>query len=126
MTNRERIINTVLCREVDRLPLAFCFGPWVETLERWKKEGLQEDGDWEKELGLDPGFKVVDVNYGYYPAFNYKEIEDRSDTKIIRDQFGIVQEISKKSSTIPRYIKYPIKNMEDWEKIKRETVSKFV
>jgi len=120
MNNRQRIINTVLCKEIDRLPLAFYFPPWDETLKRWKCEGLEDDKSWEQELGLDPGFIHVDVNLGYSPAFDYEEIEDRKNTKIIRDEFGIIKEISKVGTTIPRYIEYPVKNSEDWEKLEKE------
>lgn len=41
MNNRERIIETVLCKEVDRLPFNFYFVPWSETIERWRTEGLE-------------------------------------------------------------------------------------
>lgn len=120
MNNRSRIINTVLCREVDRLPLSFYFGPWNETIVRWKTEGLEKDKNWDDDLGMDAGFVHVDVNLGYYPAFEYKEIEDKGDTLIIVDRLGILQEVNKHGECISRYIDYPVKGLEDWEKLKRE------
>lgn len=123
MDNRTRIINTVLCRDVDRLPFTFYFGPWGETVERWRQEGLGEGKSWDEDFGFDPGFVHVDVNLGYLPAFEYKVIEDRTNTKIVRDSFGIVQEIRKQGSSIPRYIDYPVKNFDDWNKLKRERLN---
>ncbi len=119
MDNRTRIINTVLCREIDRLPFFFYFGPWAETVERWKGEGM-EGNDWSKYFSFDPGFVVVDVKLGYSPTFDYQQLEDRGDTMIIRDSFGITQEIRKQGSSIPNYIGYPVKGWEDWGRLKRE------
>lgn len=120
MENRERIINTVLCKEVDRVPFNFYFGPWPETTERWKLEGLEEGMEWDTGYGFDPGFVLVNVNYGYCPAFEHETIEDKGETLIVRDVFGILQEVRKQGSSIPRYIDYPVKAPEDWEKLKKE------
>lgn len=119
MDNRSRIINTVLCKNVDRLPFFFYFGPWHETVERWKEEGLKDE-DWSRIFDFDQGFNIVDVKLGYSPPFVYKELEDKGNTLIVRDQFGITQEIRKGGSSIPYYIDYPVKGWEDWEKLKRE------
>lgn len=120
MTNRERIINTGLCKEVDRLPFFFYFGPWTETIDRWKAEGMEEGMSWNEGFGFDAGIRMVGVNLGYYPAFEYKLIEERDTTKIIQDQLGVIQEVRKEGSSIPRYIEYPVKNREDWEKLKEK------
>ena len=117
MNNRERIINTILNKPVDRQPLVAFFGPWYETLQRWKNEGLTSD-DWSEGLGLDPGFTVINVNLGYMPAFEYTVIEEKERTAIVRDSMGILQEISRVGSSIPRYIEYPVKNMDDWQRMK--------
>ena len=119
MNNRERIINTVLCKEVDRLPFFFYFGPWREAVERWREEGLEKDKDWSEDFGFDPGIEIVKVNFGYSPAFEYKQIEDKGDTIIVRDTLGILMEIRKHGSSIPRFIDYPVKTAADWEQIKK-------
>ena len=126
MNNRERIINTVLCKEVDRLPLTFFFPPWDETLERWHCEGLNKDSDWRVELDLDPGFEVIDtkmnlmkvVNLNFNPGFKRIILEEKENTRIVRDQFGVVLEENKKSWTLPRFIKNPVENRKDWEELK--------
>ena len=123
MNNRERIINTVLCKDIDRPPFTFYFGPWDETLERWKSEGLDENKNWDDDMGFDAGIVHVNINLGYYPAFEYEEIEDKGDTRIIRDKFGILQEVNKHGACIPKYIDYPVKEPEDWKKLIKEKLN---
>jgi uroporphyrinogen-III decarboxylase len=120
MNNKERIINTVLCKSVDRLPFTFYFGPWPETIDRWRKEGLPEGQLWDEGFGFDSGFEIINVNYGYCPAYNHEVIEDKGNTLIIRDHLGITQEVRKHGSSIPRYIDYPVKDRESWERLKYE------
>jgi len=123
MKSRTRIINTVLMNEIDRQPLTFYFGPWPETIERWEKEGLPKGNRWDAELNLDPGIKHVDVNLGFCPVFERKIIEERKNTLLIRDEYGILEEISKAGSTIPKIIDSPVKDRESWEKLKAERLN---
>lgn len=120
MTNRERIRNTALCKPVDRAPLSFYFGPWEDTILAWQKQGFPVGLEWDHGLGLDSGFRFVDVNLGYCPAFPYKILEEKEHTRIVQDEFGIVAEIHKEHSSIPRYLEYPVKDWEDWERLKKE------
>jgi hypothetical protein len=123
MNNRQRIIQTVLCQDVDRLPFTFYFGPWGETIERWRQEGLGQQNNWDEGFGFDEGFVHVNVNLGYAPAFEAQVLEEKSDTRIIKDAFGITQEIRKSGASIPRYIEYPVKNFADWYKLKEERLN---
>jgi uroporphyrinogen-III decarboxylase len=120
MNNRTRIINTVLFQKTDRPPFHFYFGPWGETIERWKLEGMDESLGWEAPFGFDPGFVHANVNLGYSPSFEHKIMEERADTLIIRDYLGILQEVRKTGSSIPKYIDYPVKTRSDWEQLKAE------
>jgi hypothetical protein len=120
MNNRQRIIRTVLCQKVDRLPFVFYLGPWNETIDRWRQEGLDWNKTWDESFGFDEGFVLVNVNLGYSPAFTYEVIEEKADTQIIKDSFGVIQEVRKSGVSIPRYIEYPIKNIADWRKLKEE------
>ena len=38
LNDRERLINCLTFKKVDRPPFLFIFGPWPETLERWQQE----------------------------------------------------------------------------------------
>lgn len=123
MRNRDRFINTVLCKDVDRLPFFFYFGPWEETIKRWNTEGLNKDAAWDEEFGFDPGITVVDVNLGYYPKYEERIIEDRGDTLIKYDYRGILIEDRKDGGSTPRFIDYPVKSAEDWERLKNERLN---
>ncbi len=123
MNNRERIINTVLDREVDRLPFFCHFGPWRETLVRWEKEGLGKGTAWDDGIGFDEGFFLLPVNLGYSPDFEPSVLEERANTRIVVDRFGITQEIRKEGSSIPRFIDYPVKGRQDWDRLKRERLN---
>lgn len=119
MTNRERIIHTVLGRDIDRQPFFFFFGPWPETVERWKAEGMESDTGWREGFGFDAGIEMVSVNLGYSPAFTQEVLEEKADTRIVRDTFGIVQEVRRHGSSIPNYLDYPVKTAADWKDLQQ-------
>ena len=121
MTNKERYKRTLLCQEADRAPYNFYFGPWGETLARWQKEGLGENnGDWVSPFGFDPGIMMVPANCGPFPLFEYKMLEEKEFTAIVSDHFGVVQEISRRGPTIPKYLKFPVTTIDEWIKYKKE------
>lgn len=119
MNSRERILSTVLGKKIDRLPFFFYFGPWGETIERWKNEGLPQDREWHEDFGFDAGIAVVNVNLGYCPDFGYMQVEERDDSLIVRDRSGILKEIRKHGTSIPRFIDYPVKTPSDWKELKK-------
>ncbi len=123
MTNRERIINTVLGRNTDRPPFFFPFGPWEETLERWHHEGLAKERNWQEEFDFDEGLVCLPVNLGYYPPFEPRVIEELEHTRIVIDSLGILQEVRKKGTSIPRFMEYPIKDRADWERLRKERLN---
>ena len=61
MTNKERIIKTLLCEKTDRAPFSawLGFAPWGETTERWKKESGIADLDIWSCFGFEPFFHGV-------------------------------------------------------------------
>jgi len=117
MNNRERIINTVLNRPVDRLPYFCFFGPWGETIEKWKDEGLV--GDWCDGLDFDEGIAVINVNLGYHPPYEYEYISEDERTITTRNEQGIVTRSMKRGSTIPEYLEYPVCDRASWELLKK-------
>ena len=123
MKNRERIINTILGKETDRAPFFvwFNFQPWDETCARWLGEGLDKKENWNKYSGFDGSVTEICRDLlGMYPAFKEEVLEEKADTQIVRDKWGIVKEIGKGHSTIPKYPDFPVKTLDDWEKIKVE------
>ncbi len=124
MTNRERIIRTVLCQRVDRLPVLCDFGPWYETLQRWTTEGLEDPADWDKPLQLDEGiYKLNFVNLLFDPWFEKKVIRKTED-KIVRiNHLGVTEEVFKDHSSLAKQLDFPVKTAEDWERIKKERMN---
>lgn len=116
MDNRTRIINTVLGKPVDRRPNFCMFGPWGGVEEQWQREGMV--GPWREALGFDAGFEMIDVNLGYSPEFEYKVIEDRGETRVVRDKMGVTQLIRKDYGTLPHCIDFPVKDEKDWKALK--------
>lgn len=119
LTNRQRIVNTVTGAPVDRPPFFFYFGPWPETVERWRAEGLPAGADWADGFGFDAGIFQLPVNLGYCPAFEHIVLEDRGDKVVYRDAQGITQMANKRGASIPCYLDYPVKDRASWLELKQ-------
>jgi len=135
MTERERYVETLLFGKPDRVPFEPGL-PRESTLKRWHKEGLPEGKDWDEyvreRIGIEPpptGEKL-DVRFIYemIPRFDEQVIEEKERSLIVQDWKGNICEISKefdytylrlpKDFVTRRWIKCPVENRNDWEKIK--------
>lgn len=127
MTNRERFIRCALNQPVDRLPFCFYFGPWGETLEEWRKQGVEHpETAWQDPaFGFDPPILNASehVNLLYLPGFEYKVLEERGDHVVYQDSFGILSESIKGKSGIPKILRNPIACREDWERIRDQRLN---
>jgi uroporphyrinogen decarboxylase len=123
------------------------FGFWAGAVRRWYAEGLPkrvglgddwadgdgvrgEGGPWSAERALD--FDVHDyfgfdkhmiripLDNAFYPRFEPKVLEDHGDWILTQDGQGIVRQERKDRSTVPQYIAGPVRNRDDWERIKAE------
>ncbi|NOY80178.1 MAG: hypothetical protein GXP31_04140 [Kiritimatiellaeota bacterium] len=136
MTERERYLETMLFGAPDRVPLA-PGGGRRSTLAAWHEQGLPPDvrdynqyayrlvgGNLEWPRG-GPGFPV---NYRMIPMFAEKVIEERENSRVVQDWKGNICEIGKEFTLshlrnaidfcTRRWIKCPVENREDWEKMK--------
>jgi len=123
MTSKERIIKTVNFEKTDRTPFVFPFGPWTETEALWHEQGLPPNAAFPYDVDADDGFNTIPYDYftiGYCPAFEPELINDNGRTVIMRNEYGIVLEMMKESSTIPNYLEYPVKTPDDWKRLKEE------
>ncbi len=129
LNHRERLLRTLQNKPVDRLP-DFEFGAWSQTNERWSQEGL----DLESCKGLSRPFYCLDrffgtddddygpalnLNVGLLPSFDEVVLEVRGRSEIIQDRDGAVSEQLKSEfgASIPRYIRYAIRNRADWDRL---------
>ena len=122
MTNRERIIETLLCKKTDRVPFGVGLGfwPWGETLDRWRNESGIADLDAAKYFGYDPGFLCVPAQMGPLPHFDSTVIEENADFVTATDWRGITMRNRRDRHSMPEWISHPIKTEDDWKRYKDE------
>jgi len=120
MNNRE-LFNAIMHYEkFDRIPVCH-WGVWPETLERWKKEGIQEVPGQDFNitvrdfLGVKPIDASVSVEIGLFPRFEEQTIEETDEYRIFRQGDGVIAQHWKNKSCIPHYIDFTLKGP-DWEK----------
>ncbi|MFH1616749.1 MAG: uroporphyrinogen decarboxylase family protein [Planctomycetota bacterium] len=143
MTPRERFLETILFGKPDRIPL-MPGGGRESTRARWHKEGLPENLENLNEINAyayklaggalpfcnDYG-GIVPVDHTLKPHFEKKVIEKKERTQIVQDWKGNICEISNEYTVdylggenargdfvTRRWIKCPVENRNDWEKIK--------
>lgn len=120
MTNRERIRNCGRCLLIDRTPFIASLGPWDEVYELWEKEGIYDRDAYQNDFPFDKQVVMAAnyVNHLYCPAFEKKEISRCGDIIRLRDEWGVTLETVAGRSGIPRIVDSPVKNEQDWEKLK--------
>jgi uroporphyrinogen decarboxylase len=120
MTNRERFVKTIRCEPTDR-PLFYTgFGPWGQTVDRWRREGLPEGREWSEGFGYDPGPVGAPAHFGYSPRFERITLERRAESYVQIDTRGIKMECRNDGNSIPRFLEYPVKDYADWKKLRDE------
>lgn len=131
MTAKERFLRTLAFEPVDRLPF-IDFGYWPETIEAWHSQGLPEDVTTdeavERYLGLDVGFEQNELNgfdetgekgmaFRVWPQFEAQVLEETADRVISINGQGVTAEYGKHGSSIPRFIRFPVETMADFERL---------
>ncbi len=58
------------------------------------------------------------VHTRFYPAFEPAVISETGDTRVIRDENGIVQQVAKNRTAFPRFLKHPVENLSDFNALK--------
>jgi len=118
MSPRERLLAWAVGKPIDRLPFIIHWGPWAETAQRWRREGMRNDGDWHALFGFDPYLAGVGVNSGICPALKEEILADEGETVIVRDSQGVVKRDRKDHNSIPAFLQYPVRDRKTWEEHK--------
>ncbi len=124
MNHLERFHRVFRFMEVDRVP-DYEFGYWVETIDRWHREGLPTDKKTNKDVELYLGLEgwdcieMLPVRTGLWPTPPSRIIKEDGRKTIIDDGIGGIYVSSKIGSTPPYYIRYPIRSRNDWEKLRQ-------
>jgi len=147
MNSREKFLATMNF-DTSVSPPLWEMGYWAQTVRRWCREGLprikgvpnalrsgdsvsgplsiNKDkwcGDVETALGFDKGALRFPVENWIFPKFEEKILEEGDDRMIVIDEMGIKKKIGKGNDSIPEYLEWPVKNREDWEKLKSERLN---
>ena len=139
MTNRERAMNILHYRPVDRLP-AVHFGYWGELLTEWADQGKiprelaigNGDGS-EKDMALDKligwdfiWYHCTGSNNGLSPGFETKVLEILPDgTRRIQNGAGIIEKHKPGVTSIPSEDDYLLKDREAFETLYRPKMQYF-
>jgi uroporphyrinogen decarboxylase len=98
------------------------FGYWTECFARWHTQGLpghlRDNESVESYFGCEH-IHVLPRADDLVPLLRCEVLEDRGRTQIVRDEDGVIAEVySDGTSTIPRYIEFPIKDRKTWDEFK--------
>ena len=119
MDARERFRRVTHFEKPDRtfyMPHYF----WPETIRRWKKEGLPYDVDISYQyFGFDR-YETMPINLGtIFPNEEEEILSDDGEIQTIKKADGAIRRETKRESSMPQWIKYPVENRKDWEELKK-------
>ena len=128
---KDRFYRIFTYQEVDRVP-DIEFGYWPQTIRRWLKEGLplalapdETNEMFSRKVDDFFGFEhegyALPVHTDMNPLFEEIVFERKEASVIMRDAHGAVAERylnDSDQSSIPRFIEFPVKSLEDWKEIK--------
>lgn len=129
MTQKERFVNTLQFKPVDRVPfMEICL--WAQTHERWVREGMPKEVDGAFMRGNDYfGLEGYDTLYldavAPNPRFEERVIEESGDQIVFQDGFGRIRR-ARKSGTVggtrmsmDQYISFAVKDRPSFLEMKR-------
>lgn len=131
MTNRENVNAILHYENYDRLPVV-SFGYWVETLQKWAKEGHiteeEEKGYWDNSPADNSIMKKLGFDFNWnscfggaadlFPHFETQLLEEKEDGhQIIRDENGLIVLIKPGVVSIPSEIGTSLTDRKAWEEL---------
>jgi len=141
MTDKERFHRIMGFQRPDRM-LAWEQGFWGGTVARWYEEGMNRRHgvsgnptfgdtvrgpatpadaaskicpDAAEGAGLDKPTLKVPVELFVCPPFTPEVLEDHGDRQIVRDEYGIVKQISAEHDSVPHFLSWPVSSRGDFE-----------
>jgi len=103
---------------VDRIPFLMQWGPWDETHRLWKRQGMQNDGDWYAMFNFDSNGVGAGVNFCLCPPFERETIDEDGEHVIFRDEQGVLQRARRDGTSMSEWLDYPVKDRKTWEEHK--------
>lgn len=115
MNARERFTATMHYQPRDRCPI-MDFGFWEETLVLWEQQGYPKGANPDEFFGMDAQWIGAPINVMLQPGFQHVVLEDKDETRIVRDGDGVVKEEGKFAGSIPRHMSHTLVDRASWEK----------
>lgn len=110
VTSRERILRMFEHREADRIAIAD--KPWgADTLERWKREGMPANMDYEDYFGFD---KIVRFDIDNSPRFAQKTLEETPEYRVYTTAWGETRKSWRHMTSTPQSLDFVVKTPDDW------------
>lgn len=111
LTSCERVNRALERRDHDRVPRAD--GPWPETYQRWKGEGMESEQEFEELLRRD----LTGVCWIWPVPFPGRSevIEETDETQLVRGSMGKVERVWKNKSGTPQHVEFDCDSREKWE-----------
>ncbi|MBT4502239.1 MAG: hypothetical protein HOC74_31185 [Gemmatimonadetes bacterium] len=121
MNDRERFVNTLTGRPVDRVPFIKVFGGTNAVLPGWEREypGLRERID--KELGFEGAYRGWDtapVNVRFSGLGPTEVLEENETQRIVRSTAGEVTLQRLDGDYHAQTLRWPVESREDWERVR--------
>ncbi|MCF7975928.1 MAG: uroporphyrinogen decarboxylase family protein [Phycisphaerae bacterium] len=116
---RQQYIELMSFGEFDRPMFSELFGPLVGLPEEWKAQGASPEEidmvafDWDYVPYVDCG-----ASLGAFGTPAPEVIEEDDEYLVERDYLGRTTKLCKKTATIPLPMDYPMRQPEDWERLK--------
>ena len=115
---REQYLEVMTFGNPQRPMFVELFGPLVGLHEEWRQQGASED---EVDMvGFDFDYvPIIDCGanagvHGGQPCV----LEETEEYRLERDELGRVLKLNKRVATVPLPLDFPVKNMDDWLKLK--------
>lgn len=123
MKHRERFSRVFDFKDIDRVP-DYEFGYWTETIDRWHKEGLPLEKRTNRDIELYLGLEGWDcgeslpIRSGFWPTLPERILQEKEGRALMDDGMGGTYIRTTETSSPPHYLRHPLKNRKDWEKLK--------
>ena len=123
MTTRERFVNVLVGKPVDRVPFIKVFGGTNAVLPRWEQErpGLGQEIDRLLQFeGRYRGWDCPPVNLDLSCINTWQVVADDAESRTARRADGMVKLFLKGADYHQQTLEFPVKTRGDWERIKAE------
>ncbi|MCD4823536.1 MAG: hypothetical protein K8S55_02935 [Phycisphaerae bacterium] len=116
---RDEYLDYMTFKRNDRPLFTEIFGPMIGLKEKWEEQGATpEELDFSAFTYRCSFSGAVPVNTGWMGPGTKEVLEDNDEYLLYRDGMGRTMKLPKGFATLPLPLDFPVKNMDDWLKLK--------